>query len=68
MLYGGNNVDLTYNNWFNNPIQIEATAGVSANISYGWFDKGAPSSGGGATLTYTSPATSRLPANLAGPQ
>jgi hypothetical protein len=68
MLYGGNNVDLTYNNWFNNPIQIDTTAGVSANISYGWFDKGAPAAGGGATLTYTNAAAARLPAAMAGPQ
>ncbi len=68
MLYGGNNVDLTYNNWFNNPIQIDTTAGVSADISYGWFDKGAPTAGGGATLTYTNAAANRLPVNMAGPQ
>ena len=68
MLYGGNNVDLTYNNWFNNPIQIDTTAGVSADISYGWFDKGAPSAGGGATLTYTNPSANRLPVTMAGPQ
>jgi hypothetical protein len=68
MLYGGNNVDLTNNNWFNNPIQIDTTAGVSADISGGWFDKGAPSAGGGATLTYNTPATNRLPATMTGPQ
>ncbi|HEX3761095.1 MAG TPA: hypothetical protein VHW23_20510 [Kofleriaceae bacterium] len=68
MLYGGNNVDLTFNNWFNNPIQIDTTAGVSADISNGWFDKGAPSPSGGATLTYNSPAANRLPVNMAGPQ
>ena len=68
MLYGGNNVDLTNNNWFNNPIQIDTTAGVSADISGGWFDKGAPSASGGATLTYNTPAANRLPATMAGPQ
>lgn len=68
MLYGGNNVDLTNNNWFNNPIQIDTTAGVSADISGGWFDKGAPSAGGGATLTYNTPATNRLPVTMTGPQ
>lgn len=68
MLYGGNNVDLTSNNWFNNPIQIDTTAGVSADISGGWFDKGAPSAGGGATLTYNTPSANRLPAGTAGPR
>jgi hypothetical protein len=68
MLYGGNNVDLTYNNWFSNTIQIDTTAGVSGDISYGWFDKGAPTAGGGATLTATNLAASRLPASMAGPQ
>lgn len=60
MLYGGNGVDLTYNNWFANPIQIDTSPGVSGDISFGWFDKGAPSAGAGATLTYTSPAAARL--------
>jgi hypothetical protein len=68
MLYGGNNVDLTFNNWFNNPIQIDTTAGVSANISNGWFDKGAPKAGGGATLTADNLSATRLPATMAGPQ
>jgi hypothetical protein len=68
MLYGGNNVDLTSNNWFNNPIQIDTTAGVSADISGGWFDKSAPSAGGGATLTYNNPSATRLPAGMAGPR
>jgi hypothetical protein len=68
MLYGGNQVDLTYNNWSNNSFtQIDTQAGVSADISNGWFDK-APTAGGGATLTYNSPAPSRLPVAMAGPQ
>lgn len=60
MLYGGNNVDLTYNNWFSNEKQIDTTAGVSGDISFGWFDKGAPTAGAGAVLTYNSPAAARL--------
>lgn len=68
MLYGGNNVDLTLNNWSNNPIQIETQPGVSADISGGFFDKGAPSAGGGATLTYNNPAANRLPVDMAGPR
>jgi hypothetical protein len=68
MLYGGNNVDLTFNNWFKNPIQIDTTAGVSANISNGWFDNGAPKAGGGATLTADNLSATRLPPTMAGPQ
>lgn len=70
MLYGGSNVDLTFNNWFSNPIQIDTTAGVSGDITGGWFDNGAPRAGTGATLTYDyqNPVAARLPANMAGPQ
>ncbi|HEX7843328.1 MAG TPA: hypothetical protein VF469_37910 [Kofleriaceae bacterium] len=62
MLYGGNNVKLTSNNWFGNSIQIDTSAGVSGDVSGGWFDKGAPSAtgNGGATLTVTPLATARL--------
>jgi hypothetical protein len=60
MLYGGTGVDLTYNNWFSNQIQIDTTPGVSADVSYGWFDKGAPVAGPGASLTYSNPAATRL--------
>jgi hypothetical protein len=68
MLYGGNNVDLTYNNWFSNPTQIDTTAQVSANISNGWFDGTAPTAVPGSTLTYQNPSPGRLPAAMAGPQ
>jgi hypothetical protein len=68
MLYGGNNVDLTFNNWFSNPIQIDTTSGVTADISNSWFDKGAPTAVAGAMLTNTNPAANRLPADMAGPQ
>lgn len=62
MLYGGNNVKLTSNNWFGNSIQIDTSAGVSGDITGGWFDKGPPPStgSGGATLTVTPLATARL--------
>jgi len=60
MLYGGNNVILTYNNWFNNPIQIDTSPGVSGDISNGWFDKAVPTAGSGATLTFNNKAAARL--------
>jgi hypothetical protein len=61
MLYGGTNVDLTYNNWFKNPIQVDASPGVSGNVSNGWFDKNPPSSAGGATITALNLSATRLP-------
>jgi hypothetical protein len=60
MLYGGNNVDLTFNNWFNNPIQIDFSPGVSGNVSNGWFDKGVPAPIAGATLIRDNLAAARL--------
>jgi hypothetical protein len=69
MLYGGSAVDLTYNNWFKNtPYQIDTQPGVSADISYGWFDTATPTAVGGATLTATNLSATRLPATLAGPR
>jgi len=74
MLYGGTNVDLTYNNWFKNPIQVDASPGVSGNVSNGWFDKAAPTSAGGATITANNLSATRLPSasvdpvNGAGPR
>jgi hypothetical protein len=69
MLYGGSNVDLTNNNWFNNkPYQIDTTAGVSGIISGSWFDTGAPTPGAGATLTAENLSATRLPKTLAGPR
>ena len=68
MLYGGNNLDLTLNNWSNNSYtQIDTQPGVSADVSGGFFDK-APVAGAGATLTYNNPAPNRLPVAMAGPQ
>ena len=60
MLYGGPRVDLTYDNWFSNQTDIDTTPGAGADISYGWFAKGAPAAGSGATLIYTNPAAARV--------
>jgi hypothetical protein len=69
MLYGGNAVDLTFNNWFKNtPYQIDTQPGVSADISNGWFDTATPTAGGGATLTANNLSATRLPATVAGPR
>jgi len=60
MLYGGNGVDLTSNNWFSNTTQVDTQAGASGDLSNGWFDKGLPTAGAGATLTINTPAATRL--------
>jgi len=61
MLYGGTGVNLTYNNWFKNPIQVDAYPGVSGDVSFGWFDTTVPKSAGGATITANSMSATRLP-------
>jgi len=66
MLYGGSGVDLTYNNWFGNGIDIETMSGVRADVSNEWFAKGAPAATAGATLVANSLAAARLVA--AGPR
>jgi hypothetical protein len=60
MLYGGPGVDLTYNNWFSNDLDVDTLPGAGADVSYGWFEKGAPVAGGGATLIYDNRAAQRL--------
>ena len=65
MLYGGPGVDLTYNNWFSNTTDVDASPGAGADLSYGWFEKTPPSS---STLIYNNRATSRLPVGVAGPR
>jgi len=61
MLYGGTGVDLTHDNWFANDIDIDTSPGVMADISGGWFAKGAPVAGSGATLVANTAADKRLP-------
>jgi hypothetical protein len=60
MLYGGNGVDLQFNNWFSNMTQVDTLPGYSADLSNGWFDNGTPTAGAGATLTVNTPAAARL--------
>jgi len=67
MLYGGTGVDLTYNNWFGNQIDVDTYPGAGGDVSYGWFAKGAPVAGSGATLIYTNPSATRLPAATVDP-
>jgi hypothetical protein len=51
MFYGGQNAILTNNNWYTNQIDLSTEPGVSGDITGGWFEKGAPTIGGGATIT-----------------
>jgi hypothetical protein len=68
MFYTGNNVDLTYNNWFlNRPVQIDTKPGVTGDISNGWFDNGAPAVSA-AILTANNLSPTRLTPDLAGPR
>ncbi|MFT3699800.1 MAG: hypothetical protein QM831_42035 [Kofleriaceae bacterium] len=43
MLYTGIDVDLTYDNWFSNSLDIDKSAGTTGDVSFGYFAKGAPS-------------------------
>ena len=67
MLYGGTGVDLTYNNWFSNSIDVDTYPGAGGDFSYGWFANGAPVAGSGATINYTNPSATRLPAATTDP-
>jgi hypothetical protein len=61
MFYGGMAADFTYDNWFDNTVDVDTTqtSPVTGNFSNGWFQKGAPS---GTGITAESPAAARLPA------
>jgi hypothetical protein len=60
MLYTGPGVNLTYNNWFSNTTDVDTSGGAGADLSFGWFAKGAPTAGSGATLIYNNKAAARL--------
>lgn len=57
MFYAGQSLDLTYNNWFGNSIDIDPRTGTSGDVSGGYFKKGNPTS---ATLTKMNMATAML--------
>ncbi len=46
MFYTGVGADFTYNNWFDNQIQVDLTTAVTGDFSNGWFDKSPPSGSG----------------------
>jgi len=57
MFYIGQGLDLTYNNWFANSMDIDLRAGVTGDVSGGYFKKGNPTS---ATLTKNNMATAMV--------
>jgi hypothetical protein len=42
MFYTGTSVNLTYNNWFSNQIDMDKTSGTVGDVSFGWFKAGTP--------------------------
>jgi hypothetical protein len=62
MFYGGTNASFTYNNWFQNGIDVHTEVGapVSGDFSNGWFEKGAPVAASGSVFTLNNLATARL--------
>jgi hypothetical protein len=57
-LYAGSS-DFTYDNWFSNQTDLDKTpgTGVSCDVSFGWFENGAPSGSG---ITAANMATSQV--------
>jgi hypothetical protein len=62
MFYGGVNANWQYNNWFGNQKDIDTVSGVTGNVSFGWFEKGAPTAGPGAMLTADNLSPTKVPA------
>ena len=61
MFYGGVNANFQTNNWYGAATKdVDTASGVSGNFSGGWFEKGAPQAGPGATLTANNLSATRL--------
>lgn len=61
MFYGGVNANFQTNNWYGATTKdVDTGSGVSGNFSNGWFEKGAPTAGTGATITATNLSPTRL--------
>jgi hypothetical protein len=59
MLYAGNGVDLTYNNW-SNDIDVSTMPGATGDVSFGYFEKGKPTAVAGTLTANNLSATKRL--------
>jgi len=67
MFYGGVGSNFQLNNWYGNSTKdVDTKSGVDGNFSYGWFERGAPMAGPGATITADNLATEKL--TQAGPR
>ena len=67
MFYGGIGSNFQYNNWYGASVKdVDTKSGVEGNFSYGWFEKGAPTAGPGATIIADNLATERI--TQAGPR
>lgn len=61
MFYGGVNANFQTNNWYGaNTKDVDAVGAVSGDFSNGWFEKGAPVAGPGATITANNLAAAKL--------
>ena len=61
MFYGGVNANFQTNNWYGaNTKDVDAVGAVSGNFSNGWFEKGAPVAGPGATITAQNLSATKL--------
>jgi hypothetical protein len=61
MFYGGVNANFQTNNWYGAATKdVDAVGAVSGNFSNGWFEKGAPTAGAGATITATNLSATKL--------
>ncbi len=61
MFYGGVNANFKSNNWYGaTDKDVDTQSGVSGDFSLGYFAKGAPVAGPGATITATQLATAML--------
>jgi hypothetical protein len=54
--------DFTYNNWFTNAVDVYTQPGspVSADVSFSWFQHGAPTAAAGSTITAGNLAGAKL--------
>lgn len=57
MFYAGTSVDLTYNNWFGNSIDVDKHGTTTGDVSNGYFKKGNPTGSG---LTVNNMATAMI--------
>lgn len=62
MFYSGTGANFTFNNWFDNEIDVATSPGVTGDFSGSWFDGTPPpvTGSGGATLTLDALSATRI--------